>query len=192
MGRVGLLKPYMRPIYPAPGQRHGGDRAAAPGDNWMLHVGPSRSSPATSSSPPSRPSAATAAGDLLATSFQARGARASSSTLACATSKTLRRWASRSGASASAAGLHQGHHRLGQHPVVCAGMLVTPGDAIVADDDGVVCDASARVPEVLAAATNASPSEGEARQTRVRRAWGSTCTDARAVGGCGAEVHRRP
>ena len=77
MGRVGLMQPYMRPIYAG---AHACGTAVTvllqPGDNWMMHVAAEQLQPGDVVV-----AACTAEntdgffGDLLATSFRARGAQ---------------------------------------------------------------------------------------------------------------------
>src|SRR5437667_7013699 len=78
MGRMGLMKPYLRPIYS--GAQASGTAVTVllqPGDNWMLHVAAEQIQPGDVVV-----AAVTADcsdgffGELLATSFKARGARA--------------------------------------------------------------------------------------------------------------------
>jgi 4-hydroxy-4-methyl-2-oxoglutarate aldolase len=141
MGRVGLMRPYMRPIYAGAHLAGTAVVAACTAENTDGFFG-----------------------DLLATSFRARGAKGLVIDGGCRDVKDLTAmgfpvWSK----AISAKGTIKATLGSVNVRVVCAGAEVTPGDVIVADDDGVVVVPAAMAMQVADAAGAREANEADKR-----------------------------
>ncbi|TAK44954.1 MAG: 4-carboxy-4-hydroxy-2-oxoadipate aldolase/oxaloacetate decarboxylase [Betaproteobacteria bacterium] len=166
-GRIGLMESAIRPIYT--GAALCGPALTVlthPGDNWMLHVAAELLRPGdVLVIACSAPNGDGMFGELLATSYRARGAKGLVSDTGVRDVKAISALGfpvfSRH---ISAKGTVKATVGCVNVPIVCAGMLVNPGDVVAADDDGVVVIPRDRAADVAKAAQAREDKEATTRK----------------------------
>lgn len=167
LGRSGYLGPGLRPVQP--GSRAWGTAVTAvcwPGDNLMVHVAAERCEPGdilvvTTVSP----STDAMVGELIATSLRARGVAGAVVNAGVRDVAALREmefpvWS----AAVCAQGTVKATAGAVNVPVSIGGQVISPGDAIIADDDGVLAVAAGLVRGTLEAAKQRAEREAATRR----------------------------